>query len=293
MSSLLLLKILIGFGITAAVIFFVFSVVGVMQDVPKEERTYMDPLPKSLRWIWWLVKIFAFYVGDRLPVDTLEKYKLTLQRSGMNFIMTPDQYVGLRLTSMLICTLFILLFFLLLGGFDWMWLFFAAVLGYFLPTISLVDMKKKRNKKLVRALPIYLDYLTMAVQAGMNLNGAITQAVAKGPDGPLRVEFEKVLRDIRAGMARNDAIRNLAARNDLPEITAFTTSIIQAERTGASIGDTLKIQADQRRVERFQRAEKLAMEAPVKLIFPLVFFIFPMTFMVILFPLIMRYIHNI
>ena len=93
------------------------------------------------------------------------------------------------------------------------------------------------------------------------------------------------MRDLRAGVPRAEAFRMMADRLSLQEISAFVTAIVQAEKTGASIGDALKVQADQRRIERFQRAEKLAMEAPVKLIFPLVVFIFPTTFIVIFFPI--------
>ena len=143
----------------------------------------------------------------------------------------------------------------------------------------------ERSRELVRSLPVYLDFLTMATQAGLNMSSAVAQSVDKGPSSPLKVEFKKVMRDLRAGVPRAEAFRMMADRLSLQEISAFVTAIVQAEKTGASIGDALKVQADQRRIERFQRAEKLAMEAPVKLIFPLVVFIFPTTFIVIFFPI--------
>lgn len=293
MSSFLLIKLLACIAIFTAIFLFVISLKGIKDDIPEEERVYMDPLPKNYRYIWWMVKIFAYYIGERMPVDTLEKIKSKLQRSGMSFIMTPDQYVGLKITSAILTVLAILVFQSTLESFQWKYLIAAAIVGFFLPNIQLNDKKKEREKKISKALPVYLDYLTMAVQAGMNLSGAMQQAVSKGPDGPLKVEFEKVLRDIRAGMPRNDAIRAMAERTDMSDVRAFASTVIQAERTGASVGESLKVQADQRRIERFQRAEKLAMEAPVKLIFPLVVFIFPMTFLVILFPLVMRFVHNL
>ncbi len=146
---------------------------------------------------------------------------------------------------------------------------------------------------IVKALPTFLDFLTMGVQAGMNVSGAIGQAVEKGPEGPLRQEFEKVIRDVRAGMSRVDALKAMAERLEIREITTFVTAIAQAEKTGASLTEALRIQADQRRVERFQRAEKLAMEAPVKLIFPLVVFIFPMTFIILGFPIAMKFMYEL
>jgi tight adherence protein C len=276
-----------------SILLYVLSIQGIRSSVPLDNRDYMDPLPPLLRKIWPLVRVFSYFIGEIVPVDTLEKFNKSLKRSGWIYLMTPEQYVGLRVTSAFAWMLIVLVLMWLLNDFSWLYLVAGAVLGFYLPRMKLQDRKKTRERAIVKALPVYLDYLTMAVQAGMNLSGAIQQAVDKGPEGPLKVEFNKVIRDIRAGMSRTDAIRTMAARLDIREINAFSTTIIQAERTGASIGSTLKIQADQRRVERFQRAEKLAMEAPVKLIFPLVAFIFPITFLILGFPIAMKFLYDI
>lgn len=276
-----------------SILLYVLSIHGIRSSVPLDSRDYMDPLPPLLRKIWPVVRVFSYFIGEVVPVDTLEKFNKSLKRSGWIYLMTPEQYVGLRVTSAFAWMLVVLVLMWLLNDFSWLYLFAGAVLGFYLPSMKLQDRKKTREKAIVKALPVYLDYLTMAVQAGMNLSGAIQQAVNKGPEGPLKVEFNKVIRDIRAGMSRTDSIRTMAARLDIREINAFSTTIIQAERTGASIGSTLKIQADQRRVERFQRAEKLAMEAPVKLIFPLVAFIFPITFLILGFPIAMKFLYDI
>ena len=142
---------------------------------------------------------------------------------------------------------------------------------------------------MLRALPVYLDFITMAVEAGLNLNGALNQAMDKGPPGPLRNEFYMVVRDLRAGVPRADALRRMEKRLDMEEITSFVGTVIQAEKMGARLGTALRVQALQRRTERFQRAEKLAMEAPVKLILPLIVFIFPVTFIVLAFPIAMKF----
>ncbi|GLS24382.1 type II secretion system F family protein [Marinibactrum halimedae] len=287
------IKILIGFCCFLSLVMLIFSVQGIKQDMPEDDRLYMDPLPGSLRSIWLLVNFFAFYVGDRMPVESLVKIGKQLQQSGLSYLMTPEQYVGLKVAGLCLGVIFFFIFMLLLGSFSWVGVFIGSILGFFLPTITLRDLKKKREKAIVRALPTYLDFLTMAVQAGMNMTGAIQQAVDKGPYGPLNVEYRKVLRDVKAGMPRLDAIREFAERNEIRELNAFATAVIQAEKTGASIGQSLKVQADQRRVERFQKAEKLAMEAPVKLIFPLVAFIFPMTFLALGFPIVMKFLYDV
>ena len=287
------LKISATLSIIVAIILYVISIKGIKSAVPDDKREYMDPLPSLLQKVWPLVRMFSYFVGEVMPVDLLESYNKKLKQSGLIYLMTPEQYVGLRIVSAILWSFIVLILMLLLENFSWLYFFAGMILGFYLPSIKLNDRKKSREKAIVKALPVYLDYLTMSVQAGMNLSGAIQQSVDKGPDGPLKIEFSKVIRDIRAGMSRVDAIRSMAERLDIREINAFSTTIIQAERTGASIGTTLKIQADQRRVERFQRAEKLAMEAPVKLIFPLVAFIFPMTFMILAFPIVMKFLYDI
>jgi tight adherence protein C len=157
------------------------------------------------------------------------------------------------------------------------------------PLVWLSDSRKRREKAVIRALPVYLDFITMAVEAGLNLTGALQQAMQKGPKGPLRNEFGVVLRDLRAGITRADALRRMSDRLQVSDITGFVNAMIQAERMGASLAAALRLQSEQRRNERFQRAEKMAMQAPVKLIFPLIVFIFPVTFIVLGFPIVMKF----
>ena len=166
----------------------------------------------------------------------------------------------------------------------------APILGFFFPDIWLHDTRKKRELAVVRAMPVYLDFITMCVEAGLNLTGALGQAMEKAPPGPLRNEFAIVLRDLRSGLSRADALKRMADRLEIPEVTSFISAVIQAEKMGASLVSVLKVQSEQRRNERFQRAEKMAMEAPVKLIAPLIIFIFPVTFIVLGFPIVMKFI---
>jgi tight adherence protein C len=169
------------------------------------------------------------------------------------------------------------------------WLVIMPLLGFMFPSIWLSDTRKKRDNAVIRTLPVYLDFITMCVEGGLNLQGALGQAMEKAPAGPLKNEFSVVLRDLRAGLSRADALRRMAERLDIQEITSFVSSIIQAEKMGASLGTVLRVQSDQRRNERFQRAEKLAMEAPIKLVGPLIMFIFPVTFIVLGFPIVMKF----
>ena len=123
----------------------------------------------------------------------------------------------------------------------------------------------------------------------MKTTQAIAKVVEKGPRNPIRDELDKMLQDLRLGVSRREALLGLADRTDMYEIRAFTSALIQADKLGSPIGEALRTQSDIRRVERFQRAEKNANEAPVKMLFPLLFFIFPAVFIVILGPILLKF----
>ncbi|SFM89921.1 type II secretion system F family protein [Halopseudomonas yangmingensis] len=292
MSDQILPLLIAGISVCAAIM-LVVSLSSLFRGIPETDRRYMDPLPRFLKLIWPLADFIAVHVGERLPVELLEKIRAALSRSGLSYLMSPEQFFGLQIIS---AAFFFSLAYFGLSSIEVESVFLLismTLLGFFFPYLSVSDRKKVREKDIVRSLSIYLDFITMAVEAGLNLNGALIQAVDKGPDGPLKVELHRVLRDIKAGMSRADALRLLADRLQIREINALVSSLIQSEKTGSSVGMTLRIQAEQRRVERFQRAEKLALEAPVKLIFPLVAFIFPTTFIILGFPILMKFMYEL
>jgi tight adherence protein C len=161
-----------------------------------------------------------------------------------------------------------------------------------MPELWLSDMTKKRNLKILKRLPFLLDIVTMAVESGMNLSSALQKSVEKIPPGPLVSEINRVLREVRAGKPRTDALRDMAARLDFAAMNSLVSALVQGELMGASIGPILRAQSEQRRTERFQRAEKLALEAPVKMLGPLILCIFPCTFLVIGFPIAMQLLHS-
>ncbi len=292
MSEQLIPWVITGIAMLSAMLFaLVFMTL--LKEVPETDRRYMDPLPLPLRMIWPAVGFIAVHVAERLPVELLEKMRGSLNRSGLSYLLTPEQLFGLQLLSV---AFFFSVSHILLGALATPSIALSlaiGLLGFLFPFLSIRDRRLRREKEIVRSLSVYLDFITMAVEAGLNLNGALLQAVEKGPDGALKLELHRVLRDIKAGMNRSDALRSLAERLQLREITTLVSALLQAEKTGASIGKSLRIQAEQRRVERFQRAEKQALEAPVKLIFPLVTFIFPTTFIILGFPIAMKFMYEL
>lgn len=255
----------------------------------EDDRAYMDPLSWKLRLIWPLIRIVETFVCTLLPYDIIEHTEKRLTRTGVGYLLTAEQFIALRIILAVMFPVLAHVLMVMLAKYEPAMLIIAPLAGFFFPDVWLNDTRKKREAAVIRAMPVYLDFITMCVEAGLNLAGALAQALEKAPPGPLRNEFGIVLRDLRAGLPRSEALRRMADRLDIPEVNSFVSSVVQAEKMGASLARVMKVQANQRREERFQRAEKMAMEAPVKLVLPLVLFIFPVTFIVLGFPIAIKF----
>jgi tight adherence protein C len=157
------------------------------------------------------------------------------------------------------------------------------VLGFFGPDAWLQRKIDDRRQTMLRALPDVLDLLVISVEAGLGFDSALSRVVSTVP-GPLSEEFFRMLQETRVGVSRRDAMRHLMDRTDLEELRSFILAMIQAEAFGVTISRVLRVQADEMRVKRRQRAQEKAFAAPVKLVFPLVFCIFPALFIVLLGP---------
>ncbi len=280
-------------GLIGTCIVLVYYVLSTLTaEVPDENREYLDPLPKGLRLVWPLVKILEYHVSSHISAEKLEKTSAKLSFCGVSYLMNAEQFYAVRVTSVGVMVGLVWLMQAMLDAYSSTYLLLALVFGFYYPDIWLSDARKRRYKEVQRAMPMFLDFITMAVEAGLNLTGALNQVVQKGPPGQLRQEFFMVVRDLRSGLPRAEALRRMETRLAMPEISSFVGTVIQAEKMGASLGNALRSQSEQRRTERFQRAEKQAMEAPVKLIAPLMMFIFPVTFIVIGFPIVMKFLSS-
>jgi tight adherence protein C len=167
-----------------------------------------------------------------------------------------------------------------------------AIVFSFLPDFLLRDMVAKRQRAIIRALPFSVDLLTLVVEAGLDFSQGLQRVVERGPAGPLADELSLMLREIRLGTTRSDALRSLAERCGVPEISSFTSVLIQADRLGASIGSVLRAQSDLMRSERFQRAEKAGARASSMVLVPLVLFILPAALLVIVGPVLLRFVYG-
>jgi tight adherence protein C len=292
MIEQLLLAIGIGVGFVGFAAAVIYSSLRLTQEVPDDDRAYLDPLPRLLRLLWPVIRFVDYHVCQLMPDRLTRGSSEALRLSGLLYLMNSSQFFALSLISASVIAAIGGGILSIISLDKPLFILILAVFGYWYPRIWLHDALKKRRKHMVRLLPVYLDFLTMGIEAGLNMNGAISQAVDKGPAGPLKNEFALVQRDLRSGLTRSEALRRMDDRTRVPQISSFVTAVIQAERMGASLGPTFRHQAEQRRTERFQLAEKMAMEAPVKLIFPLVAFIFPVTFLVLMFPIAMKFLES-
>ena len=160
---------------------------------------------------------------------------------------------------------------------------FLVLLGYFVPDLMLYSRGMERQSAIQRELPNIMDQLLISVEAGLGFEAAMARAGKTGK-GPVAEELVRTLQDMQVGRNRREAYLGLAERTTVPEVRSFVQAVIQADEYGIAIGRVLRVQARSLRVKRRQRAEQQAMKLPVKVLFPLLFFIFPVLFIAILGP---------
>ncbi|MFT5533071.1 MAG: tight adherence protein C [Burkholderiaceae bacterium] len=273
-----------------------------LAKVPAENRAYKDTPPLGFRLAWWPIQWISHYLSLLGATPSDDKSWLRLRRAGLDYMLTPQQLSAacllcMSVAAVMCCWLLFTMARMRVGSEPFSMVaygraaLFGMALGWIVLRCWLHDRTALRQREILKSLPFFLDIVTLCVEAGLNFQGALNQAVDKGPPGAFRDECQRVLRDVRAGKARAEALRAMAERLREPGITSFVTSVIQAESMGMNLGPVLRAQADQRRTERFQRAEKKALEAPVKLLLPLIGCIFPCTFIVLFFPIVMQFLH--
>lgn len=259
--------------------------------VPAEDRSFMDPPPGMLRWIWQPIHWLSTAVDRVQPTQLQGVLRLRLRRAGLAHRMTPAQFLAL-------CLLGAATSGGVLGAGAWMLLdalsriallTLAGMLGGAgLPLLWLQRRIDATRRDVARTLPFLMDLLTLCVEAGLNLQGAFQQAILRGPKGVLRDELHELMRDLRAGKSRAAALADVATRIGDPAVSRLVSALTHAEASGMNLGPVLRRQADDSRAERFQRAELAAFRAPVKMLLPLITLIFPCTFIVIFFPIAME-----
>ncbi len=247
-----------------------------------------ERLPWAWRVGWPLVARLAPRVARVLDPAQRERLREALARAGLDAGLAPEHLVAAQVLLAVALAAAVQAVPWATGPGSAAAALAAAAIGVALPRFALRERIARRCNAILRSLPHDLDVVTLSIEAGLNLGAALAHAAAHGPPGPLREEWQRVLRDVHAGQARHEALRAMSTRLALPAVANVVAALIAAERQGASLAPILRAQAEQRRTERFLRAERLAMEAPVKMLLPLVLFVFPGTFAILLFPIVQR-----
>jgi tight adherence protein C len=243
--------------------------------------------PFSERVLKPMIGFFSRVMSSITPAKSQERLRRNLQMAGNPNGLQAGDFLALRLIAgvALAGLIFLLTFVLAKMGLSTAIIFTLVMggIGYMFPVYWLGGKIKKRKKLIFRALPDAIDLLTISVEAGLGFDQAL-QRVTEKWDNDLSKEFKRVLSEQRVGKLRRDALREMAYRCDVQELSVFVASIIQADQLGVSLAKVLRIQADQMRIRRRQMAEELAHKAPIKMLFPMVFLIFPSIYIVILGP---------
>jgi tight adherence protein C len=250
------------------------------QYLAEPDRNALNPelnLPFKERMLKPLTALVTGLPQNFIPRQKKLIYEHRLLLAGNPHDMNADTFAALKIILLLPALLAGIIAHSIPGL---LILFMAA---FSLPDFYLKVCRKNRQELIVKSLPDVLDLLTVSVEAGLGFDAALHKVIEK-MQGPLTDEFEKALQEINLGKPRREALRDMAARLEVDDVTTFTGSIIQADQLGVSITNVLRIQSAQCRANRKMRAEEKAQKAPVKILIPLVLFIFPTILIVLLGP---------
>jgi tight adherence protein C len=258
------------------------------RPVSLEEQELQQPF--SERVLKPLIRQWATRLGSRTPAATAERLKIKLAQAGNPSGLGPAEFMGLKaLLAISLSGGSFLLFTIarMQAPLSIVLPLCLALFGYMLPGIWINRRIKQRRKEIAKALPDAIDLLTISVESGLGFDPAMMR-VAEKWDNALSREFARVLSEMRLGKTKREALREMAQRVDDEGLTTFVSSVIQADQLGVAITQVLRIQSDAMRVRRRQKAEELAQKAPIKMLFPMAFLIFPALYVVILGPAVPR-----
>jgi tight adherence protein C len=242
--------------------------------------------PFSERILLPMIRGSSSFVARFTPQRSIENTQHKLELAGNPNNWSAAEFLGIRgLAALLLAALTFVLLMLTEAGITRQLLFSAVMglLGFFLPVIWLGRRISSRQDEIIKTLPDALDLLTISVEAGLPFDGAM-QRVAEKWNNELSKGFQRLLAEMQMGKTRRDALRDMAGRMDVPDVTSFVAALVQADQLGISIAKVLRIQAEQMRIKRRQRAEEKAQQAPIKMLIPMTFLIFPTILIIIMGP---------
>jgi tight adherence protein C len=248
--------------------------------------------PFSERVIYPLLRQFGEMASKNTPQNALQETNRKLELSGKAGWVDAPMFLASRFVAAVVLGIgtFVVSKFTILDqtlSRSLLWGMIALAVGFFLPQLWLDEQIKKRQLEIRKAMPDALDLLTICVEAGLGFDAAMSN-VAEKWENELSLAFARAIREIQLGKVRREALKSMADRIDLAEMTSFVAAVIQSEQLGVSMAKVLRIQAEQMRMRRRQYAEELAHQAPVKMLLPMVGFIFPSIFIVLMTPAVLR-----
>jgi tight adherence protein C len=261
-----------------------------MRETPATLEEIEMSLPFRERVLVPLVQRAGGFIARFTPAKTLESTRHNLDLAGNPNNWTASEFFGIRVVASVVLGGLIFLLLTITKSELPQRLGMTALftgLGFVLPTLWLGGKIRTRKGNVIKALPDALDLLTICVEAGLGFDQAM-QKVSEKWDNELSRTFGRVLHEIRLGKTRREALRDAAQRLDVGDVTSFVAAVIQSEQLGVSMAKVLRIQSDQMRMRRRQRAEEKAHQAPVKMLFPMIFLIFPSIWIVLLGPAILQ-----
>lgn len=261
-----------------------FYIIRALSGIELERKTSFEkPIPILFKLLYPFLAVGKRMAGGKGFSTWHQTAETKLAMAGYSNVLTPADFVGLRVLFILVG---VIVAFLGVFSKQPMACIIVGILLSFYPSVWINTVIKKRHTSIMRALPNVLDLLTLSVESGRDLVTSLRDIINRRPMDDLGEELLFTFQEIQLGRKRSDALRGMAKRVRQVDLTATLNSIVQAEELGVSIAQLLRIQGDTQRAKRFAMAEKQANEAPVKIIIPVVLFILPAVFIILMGPLI-------
>ncbi|MCB9453881.1 MAG: type II secretion system F family protein [Anaerolineaceae bacterium] len=256
------------------------------RELPESLEEIEMSIPFKDRVLLPILRKFADLTTKFTPEKQLQDTRHQLELAGMAGSMEPTSFLAMRIVATLAFGFLAFMVFFVLSkasSNSVIYVLGGAALGYFLPSLWIKGKITRRQDNILKALPDALDLLTICVEAGLSFDQGMGKVFEKW-ENDLAIAFGRVLREIQLGKLRREALKDMADRMDVPDVTSFTAAVIQADQLGVSLTKILRVQSDQMRVKRRQRAQEKAHQAPVKMMIPMVLLIFPSLWIVLLGP---------
>lgn len=268
---------------------------GVLSRLAEVQDTFNDPdddtsmqKPFNDRIIRPAYQRFIGFIGKATPYGVKQTLEQTIVHAGTPNNMNVNRFIAIMIMTGIVVAAFSYLIYSAIGGTsNILMVVILGILGFILPLYIMRAKARSRQAKIQKSLPDMLDLIFVSVEAGLGFDMALKRTTEKMP-GPLSEEINRALDEINKGRERVEALRGLIYRTGVEDLSSFITAVIQSEQLGSNIANMLRVQSSSMRQKRRQRAEEKAMKVPVKMLFPLVFFMLPALFIVILGPAVIR-----